>query len=75
MMDTNERLQVKAMRDRLKKILPELKLAYENAKELSNKYNWDVNYFDMCEAYMNLADEYIGVIEVLNEESGGGGSK
>ena len=75
MMDNNERLHVKVMRDRLKKILPELKLAYENAKELANKYNWDVNYFDMCEAYMNLADEYIGVIEVLNEESGGGGSK
>ena len=75
MMDENERRDAELMRDRLKKILPELKLAYENAKELANKYNWDVNYFDMCEAYMNLADEYIGAIEVLNEEAGGGGSK
>ena len=75
MMDNNERLHVKVMRDRLKKILPELKLAYANAKELAEKYHWDINYFDMCEAYMNLADEYIGVVEVLNEEAGGGGSK
>ena len=71
MMDKNERLQAEVMRDRLKKILPDLKLAYENAKYLAEKYNWCTDYWDMCEAYMNLADEYIGVMESLDEEDRG----
>ena len=75
MMVDNERLHVKAMHDRLKKILPELKLAVENAKKLVDKYGWGTSYLDMCEAYMILADAYIGVVDVLDEESGGGGSK
>ena len=70
-MEKNERRSAEAIRDRLKKILPDLKLAYENAKYLAEKYNWDMDYWDMCEAYMNLADEYIGVMEVLEEEDGG----
>ena len=65
MMDKIERRSAEAIRDRLKKILPDLKLAYENAKYLAEKYNWDMDYLDMCEAYMNLANEYIGVMEVL----------
>lgn len=70
-MDKEERKIAEVMRDRLKKILPDLKLAYENAKYLAEKYNWDMDYCDMCEAYMNLADEYIGVMEVFEEEDGG----
>ena len=70
-MDKIERRSAEAIRDRLNKILPDLKLAYENAKYLAEKYNWDMDYWDMCEAYMNLADEYIGVLEVLEEEDGG----
>lgn len=70
-MDKIERRSAEAIRDRLKKILPDLKLAYDNAKYLAEKYNWDMDYWDMCEAYMNLADEYIGVMEVLEEEDGG----
>ena len=70
-MDKAERLSAEVMRDRLKKILPDLKIAYENAKYLAEKYNWDILYLNMCEAYMNLADEYIGVMEVLEEEDGG----
>ena len=70
-MDKAERQIAEVMRDRLKNILPDLKLAYENAKYLAEKYNWDMDYWDMCEAYMNLADEYIGVMEVLEEEDGG----
>ena len=70
-MDKIERRSAEVIRDRLKKILPDLKLAYENAKYLAEKYNWDMDYWDMCEAYMNLADEYIGVMEVLDEEDGG----
>ena len=70
-MDKEERKIAEVMRDRLKKILPDLKLAYENAKYLAEKYNWDMDYWDMCEAYMNLADEYIGVMEVFEEEDGG----
>lgn len=71
MMDKNERLQAEVMRDMLKKILPDLKLAYEKAKDLADKYNWDIFYLNMCEAYMNLADEYIGVMESLDEEDRG----
>ena len=70
-MDKAERQSAEVMCDRLKKILPDLKLAYENAKYLAEKYNWDMDYWDMCEAYMNLADEYIGVIDALDEEDGG----
>ena len=58
------------MRARLKKILPDLKLAYENAKDLADKYNWGICYF-MCEAYMNLADENFGVVQTLEEEDRG----
>lgn len=72
MMDKNERQSAEVMRDRLKKILPDLKLAYETAKYLGEKYNWGTDYWDMCEAYMNLADEYIGVMESLDEEDRGG---
>lgn len=71
MMTKIERQVAEIMRDRLKKILPDLKLAYENAKDLANKYNWDICYFDMCEAYMNLADEYFGVMQALEEEDRG----
>ena len=70
-MDKAERQSAEVIRDRLKKILPDLKLAYENAKYLAEKYNWDMYYWDMCEAYMNLANEYIGVMEVFDEEEGG----
>ena len=71
MMTKIERQIAEMMRDRLKKILPDLKLAYENAKDLANKYNWDICYFYMCEAYMTLADEYIGVMLALEEEDRG----
>ena len=72
-MDKAERQNAEVMRDRLKKILPDLKLAYENAKDLADKYNWDICCIDMCEAYMNLADEYIGVMEAFEEEDEGDG--
>lgn len=39
MMTKIERQSAEMMRGRLKKILPDLKLAYENAKDLANKYN------------------------------------
>ena len=71
-MEENERQQADMLRYRLKKILPFLKHAYENAKHLSERYGWDNDYWAMCEAYMNLADEYIGVMEALEEEDGGG---
>ena len=70
-MDKAERQSAEVMCDRLKKILPDLRLAYENANYLAEKYIWDMDYWDMCEAYMNLANEYIGVMEVLEEEDGG----
>ena len=71
MMDKIERQSAEMMRDRLKKILPDLKLAYENSKSLELEHNWDMNYFDICEAYMTLAEAYIGVMEVLAEDDGG----
>ena len=69
-MDKEERQSAEMMRDRLKKILPDLKHAYENAKHLSERYGWDNDYWDMCEAYMYLANAYIDVLETL--EDGGG---
>ena len=72
MMTKIERQSAEMMRGRLKKILPDLKLAYENAKDLANKYNWNMFYFDMCEAYMNLAHTYIDVVQTLEEEDEGG---
>ena len=72
MMTKGERQNAEMMRDTLKKILPDLKIAYENAKNLADKYNWRICYIDMCEAYMNLADEYIGVMQTLEEEDEGG---
>ena len=68
MMTKIEKQSAEMMRDRLKKILPDLKLAYENAKDLANKYNWDMFCFDMCEAYMNLAHAYIDVVQTLEEK-------
>ena len=70
-MDKAERQSAEVMCDRLKKILPDLKLAYENAKDLAEKYDWDIGYWDMCEAYMTLADAYIGVMEALAKDDGG----
>ena len=67
-----ERHNAEDMRDRLKKILLDLKLAYDDAKLLANKYDWDMFCFDMCEAYMNLANAYIDVVETLDEDDGGG---
>ena len=72
MMTEYERRDAELMRDRLKKILPDLKLAYENAKDLADKYDWDISYLNMCEAYMNIANAYIGVVQVLDEEDRGG---
>ena len=71
MMDENERRDAELIRDRLKKILPELKLAYANAKSLEFEHYWDINCFDICEAYMTLAEAYIGVMEVFAEDDGG----
>ena len=71
MMTKIERQSAEMMRGRLKKILPDLKLAYENAKDLANKYNWDMFCFDMCEAYMNLAHAYIDVVQTLEEKDRG----
>ena len=72
MMTKYERQNAEEMRDKLKKILPDLKLAYEDAKLLANKYDWDMFCFDMCEAYMNLAHAYIDVVRTLEEEDKGG---
>ena len=67
-----ERQNAEEMRDKLKKILPDLKLAYEDAKLLAYKYDWDMFCFEMCEAYMYLANAYIDVVQTLEEEEGGG---
>ena len=65
-----ERQTAEEMRDKLKNILPDLKLAYESAKDLVYKHNWEIDYWKMSEAYMNLAHEYIGIMDVLEEEGG-----
>lgn len=59
------------MSDRLKMILPDLKAAYYSAKRLEYDYNWDARSDQMCEAYMNLADVYLEVMESLEEDKEG----
>ena len=67
-MEKNERKSVEIVRDGIKNILPDLKLAYDNAKYLVYKHNWEIDLWKMSEAYMNLAHEYIGIMAVLDEE-------
>ena len=67
-MDFIEREAAKAVSDKLKMILPDLKAAYYSAKRLEYDYNWDFRSDQMCEAYMTLADAYIEVVESLEED-------
>lgn len=71
MMTKIERLQAEELRDRLKNILPDLKLAYENTKQLFSKHNWDISHWEIGEAYMSLAEEYIRVMDAFEEEDRG----
>ena len=73
-MDKNTRREAELMRDRLRRILSDLKLAYDNAKYLTTKCNCDCGfyYLDMCESYMNIADMYVRVTEMLEVENEGG---
>ena len=66
-----ERQNAEEMRDKLKNILPDLKIAYEDAKLLAEKYDWNMFCFEMCEAYMYLANAYIDVVETLDDDDGG----
>ena len=63
-----ERSAAVAMRDRLKRILPDLKAAYCNMKRLEDDYNWDIKSPEMCKAYMTLADVYLEVVDLLAKE-------
>lgn len=67
-MDFIEREAAKAVRDKLKMILPDLKAAYDSMKRLEDDYDWNIKSPEMCEAYMTLADVYIEVMESLEEE-------
>ena len=69
-MEKNERKSAEIVRDGIKNILPDLRLAYKSAKDLVYNHNWEIDYWKMSEAYMNLAHEYIGIMEVLDEEGG-----
>ena len=68
-MEFIERAAAKALRDKLKVILPALKAAYYSAKRLEDDYNWDARSDQMCEAYMTLAGAYLEVMESLAEET------
>ena len=70
-MEFIERAAAKALRDKLKMILPDLQAAYYSAKRLEDDYNWDIKSPEMCEAYMTLASAYIEVVESLEEEKEG----
>ena len=70
-MDFIEREAAKAVRDKLKVILPALKTAYYSMSRLEEDYNWDIKSPEMCEAYMTLASAYIEVVESLEEEKEG----
>lgn len=71
MMDKIERQQAEELRDRLRNILTDLKLAYENTKQLFNKHNWDIYHWEIGEAYMSLAEEYIRVMDAFEEKDRG----
>ena len=68
-MEFIEREAAKAVRDKLKMILPDLKAAYDSMKRLEDDYNWDIKTPEMGEAYMTLASAYIEVVESLAEET------
>lgn len=70
-MDFIEREAAKALRDKLKVILPALKTAYYSMSRLEEDYNWDIKSPEMCEAYMTLASAYIEVVESLEEDKEG----
>ena len=70
-MEFIERAAAKALRDKLKVILPALKAAYYSMSRLEEDYNWDIKSPEMCEAYMALASAYIEVVESLEEEEEG----
>ena len=72
MMKDEEREDAMMMRDRLKEILLELKIVYTHAKNLEDVFGWEFDSRKVCEAYMNLSHEYIGVINALEEEEKGG---
>ena len=71
MMEFIEREAAKALRDKLKVILPALKTAYYSMSRLEEDYNWDIKSPEMCEAYMTLASAYIEVVESLEEDKEG----
>lgn len=68
-MEFIEREAAKALRDKLKVILPALKTAYYSMSRLEEDYNWDIKSPEMCEAYMALASAYIEVMASLAEET------
>ena len=70
-MDFIEISAAKALRDKLKVILPALKTAYYSMSRLEEDYNWDIKSPEMCEAYMTLASAYIEVVESLEEDKEG----
>ena len=70
-MDFIEREAAKAVRDKLKVILPALKTAYYSMSRLEEDYNWDIKSPEMCEAYMTLASAYLEVMESLEEDKEG----
>lgn len=71
MMNVIEREAAKAVRDKLKVILPALKTAYYSMSRLEEDYNWDIKSPEMCEAYMTLASAYLEVMESLEEDKEG----
>ena len=54
-MEFIEREAAKAVSDKLKMILPDLKAAYYSAKRLGYDYSWEVRRDQMCEGYRTLA--------------------
>ena len=75
MMKDDERRIAELLLDRLSKIMTELKPAYDNAKYLANKYNWEMDCSDMSEAYINLSNKFIYIIMMMLEEDENGGEK
>ena len=75
MMNNEKRKSAEMALDSLSKIIAELKIAYDNAKNLEFNHGWDINCLEICETYMNLSSKFIYIIMKMLEEEDNGGDK
>ena len=75
MMKEEEKKSAEMALDSLSKIIAELKIAYDNAKNLEFNHGWDINCLEICETYMGLSSKFIYIIMKMLEKEENGGDK